>query len=193
MDGVKYEPADLVIYLQGKGMVLREKALVAYEEATGKIVAHGAAAERLIGQSPGITVVSPLRRGRIADYRAAAALLARLLKAAWGKKMLLKPSVAVCVPRGLTEVERVAVQDAMYQARAKEVTLSEVSVEQFVRELPEKSPELYRRCSTIVGIVIENPERHIREELQEILQFAEENGISAERVAELLRSAGSER
>ncbi len=186
MDGVKYEPADIVVYLPDAGPVLKEKALIAYEEATGKIVAYGAGAERLIGSSPEVTVVSPLRRGVIADYRAAQALISHLLYAAWGKKTLLKPSVVVCVPGGITEVEKKALEDAMYQSRAKDVTFSDIPVKQFVEEMPEKFPERYRRRRIVFGITKEEPERYIAEELQEILRFAEENKISAERVAELL-------
>lgn len=189
MDSVRYEPADIVIYLQGEGMVLKEKALIAYEEATGKIVAYGAEAERLAGGPAEVTVVSPLRRGAIADYRAAKVLISHLLRTARRKKSLLKPSIAVCVPRGFTEVDKKAMEDAMYQSGARDVTFSDVPVKQFVEELPEKYPERHHRCRIVVGITKEEPERYIAEELQEILRFAEENKISAERVAELLRQA----
>ena len=75
MRDMNYEPADIIIYIRDKGIVLQEKSLVAYEEGSGKIIAVGNEAEGLAEAEKHILVRSPLRRGIVADYFAAAAML----------------------------------------------------------------------------------------------------------------------
>ena len=135
MEQVKtYEPADIVIYIHNKGIVLREKSLVAANWETGKIEAVGIEAENMKTKNlKGIYVVSPLRQGMIADYQMAVVLFSRLLLKALGKKPLRKPAVGICVPKGITEVEKKAVEDALIQSGAREVLIADIPVEEFIR------------------------------------------------------------
>lgn len=187
MNNIENEPADISIYIQGRGLVLKEKSLVAVDAAKEKILAIGAEAEQMAETSPeNILILSPLRQGRIVDYLVAVKLFTHLLQKAWGKKPLLRPPVAICVPKGISEVEKRAAEDAIYQAGAKEVLISDIPVEEFVREFPEKMPKLSKKFTTIVGISKEEPERYVREQLACVLCYAKQEGISAGRVEELL-------
>lgn len=81
---MKYEPADIVIYLQNKGIVLKEKSLMAYERESGKILAVGMEAEKLMGtMSEDIVIESPLRQGMVVDYLVAKKMFDGLLQKAW--------------------------------------------------------------------------------------------------------------
>lgn len=190
-----YEPADIVIYIRGKGMVLKEKSLVAYDQITNKILAMGTDAERMTGkESENISVMSPLRRGVVADYFVAVQLFTWLLEKAWGKKPLFRTSVAVCVPEDMTEVEIKALVEVMCQSRTKDVTIIPFAVEQFVAmaKIPEKLPPAYKKCRTVVGITKDEPENYVKEELGQILKYAGENGISTERITDLLKKVSEE-
>lgn len=185
-----YEPADIVIYIQGKGMVLKEKSLVAYDMQTSKILAIGTDAERMTGkESENVRVISPLRRGTVADYFVSVQMFTYLLEKAWGKRPLFKPHIAVCVSENLTEVERKALEDALFQSRAKDVMVISVPAGQFaaLAETPEKLPRAYRKCKTMIAITKDEPEKYVTEELGQILQYGAENGISTERTADLLQ------
>lgn len=190
-----YEPADIVIYIQDKGMVLREKSLVAYELNTGKILAVGVDAERMLGkESENISVISPLRYGTVADYFVSVQLFTCLLEKAWGKKTFLKPSVAVCVPEDMTEVEKKALEEVICQSRAGKVVIIPIAVERFIAmaEIPGKLPPEYKKCRTIIGITKNEPEKYVMEGLSRIIQYAGRNGVSAERVTELVQKIAGE-
>lgn len=183
-----WEPADIIIHIQGRGMVLREKSLVAWEYESGRILAIGTEAERMFEKGEqDIRVTSPLRQGRIEDYTVAVQLFTCLLRKALGKRLLRKPGVAVCVPRGITPVEKKAMEDALIQSGAKEVVISEIPMDRFLRDEAEKFPDIYRKCRITIGITKEEPERYIAEALDDILQYAAQEGIRADRVMELLK------
>ena len=183
-----WEPADVVIHIQGMGTVLREKSLVAYEHESGKILAFGTEAERMFGmEEQGIRVVSPLRQGMVEDYAVAVQLFTCLLQKAVGKRSWRRPGIAVCVPRGITPVDKKAMEDALLQAGAKEVVLQEFPLKQFLMEEAEHFPDIYRKCRITVGVTKEEPERYITEALDGILQYAEQEGIPADRVMALLQ------
>ena len=191
MDDIRFEPADIAIYLHGRGMVLKEKSIVAFNAEDKKIVAFGTEAEYMEGkESGGIKVLSPLRQGMVADYVASVCLFAHLLYKAWGKKPFFKPPVAVCVPKGITEVEKKAMEEVLYQSGVKEVMISDMPWQQLASERPEEFSKLRAKFTTVIEITKENPESYITEELTGILQYARQEGISAARVAELLRIAG---
>lgn len=188
MGSINFEPADIVIYTRDKGMVLKEKSLVAFNAADEKIVAYGTEAEHLMeGQTENLLVVSPLRQGMIADYTVAVALFSHLLHMAWGKKLFRKPAIAVCVPKGIVEVEKKALEDVMVQIGAREIMIAEFPIEQFVKEMPTSFPDEYKKIDVIIGIEKDDPENYIIEELENILQYARQERISTERVMELLQ------
>lgn len=190
MDGLKHEPADILIYMQEKGLVLKEKSLVAVDKDIQKILAVGSEAERLAEEDPdNVRILSPLRQGAIGDYAAAEKLFACLLRKALGKKPVIKPKIAICVPAGITVVEKKAVQDALYQAGAGDVILADVPAEQFMSELQQKDPKLYRQCKIVIGITKDNPESYVKEQLTETFRYAAQQGISAERVVKLFKDS----
>ena len=168
---VFYEPADILIYVQDRGMVLKERSVVAFHKSDGKIVAVGAEAERMGGDEEDLAVVSPLRRGAVADYQTAAALF----------------SVAVSMPAGLTAVERKALEEVLMQAGAKKILFSELPIGTLVREFPERYPQEYRKYKLIIGITKEEPERYAEECLRELLEYSLREQIPQERVYELWR------
>ena len=132
-----FETADIVIYIKGKGVVVKEKSLLAYDMISKKVVAVGNDAEDMIkNPQENIKVISPLRRGMIADYVAAVELLRFLFIKAWGKKPLIKQPVSLCVPKEITDVEKKAFLDALYQSGAKELFITDIPMEQLLRELP---------------------------------------------------------
>lgn len=184
-----YEPADLIIYVRGRGIVLREKSLVAYRGDDGKIVAFGSEAERMIGKdAENLVIMSPLRQGRVADYCVATMLFSMLLVKALGKKPLLKPAVVVCVPRGSTEVEKKALEEALiYGKCVKELLFTELSVGEVIDGFEEKDFNLYRKYSVIIGIGKNEPERYIEQWLREILAYGAQEGIGPERVSAMMR------
>ena len=107
METAIYEPADIEIYIRGLGMVQKEKSLLAVNEADGRILAVGTEVVQMAGENaPGVRLLSPLRRGKIEDYAAAVSLFMALLDKTLKKRAFRKPSIAVCVPKGLTQVER---------------------------------------------------------------------------------------
>lgn len=175
---IKYEPADIEIYLRQKGMVLQEKSLIAVNRADGKILAVGREAEET-ADTEGVQVISPLRQGMIADYSAAVGMFQCMMTKVWGKRLLRKPDIAVCTPKGITEVEKKALEDALYQTGAKKLTIYEGALEQLTEEM-----EVY---DVVISISKKEPERYIAEGISNILKYAGQQGISAARVEELIK------
>ena len=127
--GVDLGTASILVYIKGKGVVLKEPSVVAIDRDTNRILAIGEEARLMIGRTPGnIIAIRPLRHGVISDYTVTEKMLKYFINKAVGKKTLLRPRIAVCIPSGATEVERKAVEDATYQAGAKEVSIIEEPV-----------------------------------------------------------------
>lgn len=117
--------ANTIIYVKGRGIVLREPSVVAIDRYSGKVLAVGNAANEMIGRTPeNIIAVRPLKDGVIADFDITYAMIKHFIKRARVMN-LLKPRVIVCIPSGITEVERRAVEETVMQAGAKEVALIE--------------------------------------------------------------------
>ena len=162
---IRYEPADIEIHLRQKGMVLQEKSLIAVNKADGKILAVGREAEEKAGKhTEGVQVISPLRQGMIADYSAAVGMFQYMMTKIWGKRLLRKPDIAVCTPKGITEVEKKALEDALYQSGAKKLTIYEGALEQLTEEM-----EVY---DVVISISRKEPERYIAEGISNILKYA---------------------
>lgn len=117
--------ANTLIYVRGKGIVIREPSVVAVDRYTGKIVAVGSEANQMIGRTPdNIIAVRPMKDGVIADFDITQAMIKHFIRKA-DVVGIMKPRVVVCIPSGITEVERRAVEEAVIQAGAKEVALIE--------------------------------------------------------------------
>lgn len=124
--GIDLGTASILVYIRGKGVVLKEPSVVAFDRDTNKIKAIGEDARLMLGRTPGnIVAVRPLRQGVISDYTVTEKMMKYFIQKAMGKKTFRKPRISVCVPSGVTEVEKKAVEDATYQAGAREVAIIE--------------------------------------------------------------------
>ncbi|MCJ7835080.1 rod shape-determining protein MreB [Cuneatibacter sp. NSJ-177] len=127
--GIDLGTASILVYIKGKGIVLKEPSVVAFDRDTNEIKEIGEEARKMIGRTPGnIVAIRPLRQGVISDYAITEKMLKYFIKKAMGKKTLRKPRISVCIPSGATEVEKKAVEDATYQAGAREVSIIEEPV-----------------------------------------------------------------
>lgn len=127
--GIDLGTASILVYIKGKGVVLKEPSVVALDKDTNKVLAIGEDARLMIGKTPGnIVAVRPLRQGVISDYTTTEKMIKYFINKAIGKKTFRKPRIAVCIPSGATEVEKKAVEDATYQAGAREVSIIEEPV-----------------------------------------------------------------
>ena len=117
--GIDLGTANSLVYLEGKGVVLNEPSVVAVDEQDGRVVAVGSEAKEMLGRTPeGIVASRPMRDGVIADYVVTEAMLKYFIDKVCGPSRIFKPEVMVCVPSGVTSVERRAVLDATLSAGA---------------------------------------------------------------------------
>ncbi len=124
--GIDLGTASILVYVKGKGVVLKEPSVVAFDRETNKIKAIGEEARQMLGRTPGnIIAVRPLRQGVISDYTVTEKMMRYFIKKATGRRSLRKPLISVCVPSGVTEVEKKAVEDATFQAGARDVKIIE--------------------------------------------------------------------
>ena len=127
--GIDLGTSSVLVYIKGRGVVLKEPSVVAVNKDTGKVMAYGEDARLMLGRTPeNIAAVRPLRQGVISDYTLTEQMLRHFIDKAVGRRTLRKPRVSVCIPSGATEVERKAVEDATYHAGAREVTIIEEPV-----------------------------------------------------------------
>ncbi|ADH98964.1 rod shape-determining protein [Salisediminibacterium selenitireducens] len=121
--GIDLGTANTLVYVKGKGVILREPSVVAIRQDTGHIEAVGSDARNMIGRTPGnIVAIRPMRDGVIADFDTTATMMKYFIRQALRNRSIFtrKPNVMVCVPSGITAVEKRAVEDATKQAGAKE-------------------------------------------------------------------------
>ena len=124
--GIDLGTATVLVYVKGKGVILKEPSVVAINKVNNKILAVGEEARKMIGRTPGnIVAVRPLKDGVISDYDITEKMLKEFIKKACGGKKIIAPKVIVCIPSQATEVEKRAVIDATKNSGAKEVHLIE--------------------------------------------------------------------
>ena len=124
--GIDLGTANTLVHLKGKGIVVREPSVVAINNKSNEILAVGDAAKDMIGRTPGnIVAIRPMKDGVIADFDITQAMLKYFIKKAMSKGIVGKPRVVICVPSGVTEVEKRAVEEATISAGAKEAYLIE--------------------------------------------------------------------
>ena len=126
--GIDLGTASVLVYVKGKGIVLQEPSVVAIDKNTEKILAVGEEARRMLGRTPGnIVAIRPLKDGVISDYHFTEKMLKHFINKVCAKSFfkLFKPRVMICVPSGVTEVEKRAVEDAALQAGARKTYLIE--------------------------------------------------------------------
>ena len=126
--GIDLGTASVLVYIRGKGIVLREPSVVAMDKNTGKLLKVGTEAQAMLGRTPGnIVAMRPLREGVISDYDMTERMLKEFMKKVTSFS-LFKPRLLICVPSGITEVEERAVVDAGIQAGARRAYLIEEPV-----------------------------------------------------------------
>jgi len=124
--GIDLGTANTLVFMKGKGIVMREPSVVAVDIRTDAVLAVGAQAKEMIGRTPGsIVAVRPLKDGVIANFDITSKMLKYFIKKTVRSNFLNRPRIVICIPSGVTEVERKAVEDAAYQAGGKEVELIE--------------------------------------------------------------------
>ncbi len=124
--GIDLGTANTLVYIKGKGIVVREPSVVAIQTDTKQVLAVGEEAKRMIGRTPGnIVAIRPLKDGVIADFDITQNMLKYFIKRATSGRSLFLPRVVICVPSGVTEVEKRAVEEAAIHAGAKEAYLIE--------------------------------------------------------------------
>ena len=118
--------ANTLVYVKGKGVIIREPSIVAIEKHTGKIQAIGSVAKEMLGKTPAnIIAIRPMKDGVIADFEITEKMLEYFIRKTRGGSQFLKPKIVIGVPAEITQVERRAVKDAALRARASEVFLIE--------------------------------------------------------------------
>ena len=121
--GIDLGTATILVYLKGKGIVLREPAVVAIDKVSSEVLAVGKEARQMLGRTPGnIVAIRPMKDGVISDYTVTERMLKYFMAKVSGKN-LLNPRIMVCIPSGITEVEKRAVIDAAMHAGARKVHL----------------------------------------------------------------------
>lgn len=122
--GIDLGTANIIVFIKGKGIVIQEPSVVAMDLDTNTICAIGEDARQMIGRTPGnIQAIRPLREGVIADYEITESIIKHFVAKAVGRRQLFKPRVVICVPSGVTGVEKRAVREATTNTIAKEVHL----------------------------------------------------------------------
>lgn len=123
--GIDLGTATILVYVKGKGIVLREPSVVAIDKSTGEVLAVGQEARKMLGRTPGnIVAIRPLKDGVISDYTVTEKMLKYFINKVCGR-FVFSPRIMVCVPSRVTEVERKAVIDAATHAGARKVYLIE--------------------------------------------------------------------
>lgn len=124
--GVDLGTANTLVYIKGKGIVAREPSVVAIQADTKQVLAVGEEAKKMIGRTPGnIVAIRPLKDGVIADFDITKSMLKHFIRKAMKRRSLFQPRVVVCVPSGVTEVEKRAVEEAAIHAGARDAYLIE--------------------------------------------------------------------
>ena len=124
--GIDLGTANTLVHVKGKGIVIREPSVVAINKNTKAILAVGDDAKSMIGRTPGdIVAIRPMKDGVIADFEITQNMLKHFIRRAMGSGFISKPRVVICVPAGVTEVEKRAVEEASLAAGAREAYLIE--------------------------------------------------------------------
>ncbi|MCR5595126.1 MAG: rod shape-determining protein [Lachnospiraceae bacterium] len=145
--GIDLGTASILVYVKGRGVVLKEPSVVAFDKNTNKIQAIGEDARLMLGRTPGnIVAVRPLRQGVISDYTITEKMMKYFIQKALGKRNFRKPRIAVCVPSGVTEVEQKAVLDATMQCGARDVGL----IEEPIAAAIGAGVDIYKPCGNMI-------------------------------------------
>ena len=124
--GIDLGTANTLVYIKGEGIVVREPSVVAIRDDSKEVLAVGEEAKKMIGRTPGnIVAIRPMKDGVIADFDVTQSMLSYFIQKAAAKKGVVSPRIAICVPFGVTDVEKRAIEEAARQAGAKDAYLIE--------------------------------------------------------------------
>ncbi len=124
--GIDLGTANTLVYVKGQGIVLNEPSVVAVQTGTGKVLAVGADAKRMLGRTPGnVTAIRPMKDGVIADFETVEKMIRHFITKVHKRKTFVRPRIVIGVPSGITEVEKRAVRESAEQAGAREIYLIE--------------------------------------------------------------------
>lgn len=124
--GIDLGTANTLVFMKGKGIILREPSVVAVDTRKDEVLYVGQEAKEVIGRTPGsIVAMRPLKDGVIADFDITANMLQRFIKKVCGTSFLARPNIIICIPSGVTEVERRAVREAAVAAGGRRVSIIE--------------------------------------------------------------------
>lgn len=144
--GIDLGTANVLVYVKGKGIVIDEPSIVTIKERTREVISVGEESRRMLGRTPvGMTTIRPLKDGVISDYDMAEQMLRYFIDKALGRSYV-KPRVGICVPSGITEVERRAVEDAARLAGARYVT----TIEEPIAAAMGAGIDIFRPCGNMV-------------------------------------------
>ena len=127
--GIDLGTSDIVVWNKGRGVIIHEPTMVAYDKEADRIVAFGEEARQMVARNQGgVVAVRPFRDGMISDYSVTERLLRHYIRLSLGRYMFRKPVISLTIPSGVTEVERRAVEEAAYQAGARDVNIIDGTV-----------------------------------------------------------------
>lgn len=127
--GIDLGSSNITVWTSGRGVIIREPSMVAYDKQNDKILAFGEEARQMVARTPGeIVAIRPMRAGEISDYSVTEKMLRHYIRLALGRRAFRKPFISICIPSLVTEVERRAVEEAAYQSGARDVTIVEETV-----------------------------------------------------------------
>jgi len=146
--GIDLGTANTLVYVKGKGIVLREPSVVAIDKNKRRVLAVGSEAKLMLGRTPSnIVAVRPLRNGVIADFEVTQEMIKYFIRKVHNRRSLLHPRIVIGIPSGITEVEKRAVQESAEQAGAREVYLIEEPMAAAIgSELPVSEPHASMIC-----------------------------------------------
>ena len=122
--GIDLGTSSILVYVRGRGIIMQEPSLAAYDKDAEKVIAFGEEAEQKISRGAGnLMAIRPLKGGVISDYVITEKMLQYFIQKSMGPMRLFKPHIVLCVPSGLTEIEQRAVEEAAWQAGARDVAL----------------------------------------------------------------------
>lgn len=124
--GIDLGTATTLVYVKGQGIVLREPSVVAIVQGTNQVLAVGSEAKDMLGRTPGnIVAIRPMKDGVIADFEVTEAMLRYFINKVHNRTRMVNPQIVICVPSGITSVERRAVRESAFSAGARKVMLIE--------------------------------------------------------------------
>ena len=148
--GIDLGTSSVLVYVRGKGVVLKEPSVVAVNTKTGKVLAVGESASLMLGRTPGVVdAIRPLREGVISDFRATEVMLKAFIGRVCSgiRATYFKPTIVVCVPSVITPVEQQAVENACRHAGAKDVFLIREPIAAAIRA----GIDITKACGSMIG------------------------------------------